>query len=129
VEYQGVVVAEESVTVGAKMYWLLITLILIPQIGSAECAWVLWLAKDHPYLHRIGEWSPNDVFDTKTECMEEMKKTYELFKAGESKDIKIVMDSIHSKKNRMKFRITNLIEPLKETVMKVECWPSGVKPN
>jgi hypothetical protein len=62
------------------MYWLLIILILVPQIVNAECAWVVWLRQDTRHLQSIGEWSPTYVFDTKKECLEQMTKTYNIFK-------------------------------------------------
>ena len=46
------------------MRWLLVILILVPEIVNAECAWVLWMRKTQRDLNVYWEWSPSTVFDT-----------------------------------------------------------------
>ena len=112
------------------MWWLLILLILVPQIGNAECAWIMWLRQDIRHLQSIGEWAPSSVFDTKKECLEEMTRTYNTFKTLESNKVKVLLQHPYRiENNKMSFNLFMLSEPSKGSLYKVECWPSEIKPK
>jgi hypothetical protein len=115
------------------MGWLLIILVLIPQTVNAECAWVLWMRKidldSSGRIQRNENWAPNSVFDTKKECLEEMTKNHQLFKKLETKDSPLILEYPGSSKNRIAMRFVYPSDPLKETTLKIECWPSEIQPK
>jgi hypothetical protein len=111
------------------MRWLLVILILFPEIVNAECAWVLWMRKAQRDLNVYWEWSPSTVFDTKNECIDEMNRTANIFKSGKTQTIKPSVKSDKNRKNVVTVEWFDLIEPLKTMSFQIECWPSEIKPK
>jgi hypothetical protein len=75
------------------MYWLLVILILIPQVASAECAWVLWwqesgsptsnTKKDVSEVAKsmqTSEWRPHAIITTMQDCVQYMYKSHKNIK-------------------------------------------------
>ena len=58
----------------------MLTVLLMPAVAGAACAWVLWQETKNVYPHRIKavwKWHILAAVETKTECMESLVSTWQ----------------------------------------------------
>jgi hypothetical protein len=115
------------------MCWLLVILILIPQIVNAESAWVLWWKESvnsgstkEDWI--IGDWKPHAVFDTKKECIDDIYNVYIEFwdKEKENPKMQLFPKQPFLFNNRMNIVLQ---QSNRKTLVNLECWPSEIKPK
>ena len=113
------------------MYWLLVILILVPHIASAECDWVLWLKIDRVHNPpaknvEIGQWNQNAAFDTRKECINAMARSHSIMKAAGTGTYTVNPPEPLLMDNKMVMR---LAWPKWADLHDLECWPSEIKPK
>ena len=125
------------------MFWLLIILLLIPQIAKAECGWVLWWRtnivlqnkraedilkniKDSTKNVEMGEWRPHAAFDTRKECIEDISRAHLSIQQMNSGKYEVSPKSLSLTDNKA---VIAIHYPEKSHLNHLECWPSNIKPE
>jgi len=114
------------------MYWLLIIFLLIPQIASAQSAWVHWKRfaernKDSGLYLITTPWLTEAAFDTRKECINRMLEFYKEYKVYDRPgSYHVTPDTPKLTDNKMVFYTT---WPASSVKIFSECWPSNIKPS
>src|SRR5262245_60973852 len=109
------------------MYWpmVILILVLIPQIASGECAWILWeKAFSRPistYVLSEQDWQPMNASTTMKDCIQKMYELYAIAKRVG----KVTPESPTLMGNAMTYQL-QLTDHF--YAMRLECWPSEIKP-